>query len=179
MKKTVIITMFTISCVTQMVSAQGSATHIDKMAAFRNWEGNWKGTSTIQRGPEGSQKASVEEHIEFKLNGTLLVVEGIGKIIEPETKKEKIVHHAFGILNYDQVSGQYKFQTYLVDGKSTAAWFTADSETKYQWGFDVPEGKIRYTIILDGQKGTWNEIGEYSRDETTWHKFMEMNLTKI
>jgi hypothetical protein len=108
-----------------------------------------------------------------------MLVEGVGKTIDPATKEEMIVHHALGVLSYDQMSNQYKFRTYLKDGRNTDAWFTPTGENKFQWGFDIPSaGKTRYTITLDPKAKTWNETGEFSRDGNTWSKFFEMNLKK-
>jgi len=121
----------------------------------------------------------VDERIESKLDGMILVVEGVGKSVDPTTKQETVTHHAFGILSYDQGTGQYKFRTYLKDGRGADAWFNVVAENKYQWGFDIPNrGKTRYSITLDPIKKTWNEIGEFSQDGTTWLKFFEMNLVK-
>jgi hypothetical protein len=158
--------------------AQNANVSKQKMEFFKNWEGHWKGESTIQRGQE-KQKATVEEFVALKLDGTIMTVEGIGKTVDPENRKEKIVHHAFAVLNYDESAQEYKFQTYLNDGKSSAAWFKVLSETKYQWGFDVPGGKIRYTILIDPLEKKWDEIGEYSNDQVNWYKFLEMNLTRM
>lgn len=149
-----------------------------KMEIFKPWVGLWKGDGVIQRGPGNTAQSNVVETIEMRLDGTVVVVEGIGKKMDPQTNAEKTVHHAFGILSYDLQSNQYKFKTYLVDGKSADAWFNVVGENKYQWGFDTPQGKVRYTIVIDPVANTWNETGEFSRDEKTWYKNFEMNLKK-
>jgi hypothetical protein len=151
----------------------------EKMQVLSAWVGRWQGEGSMQMGPGEPKKSNVDEKIELKLNGTVMLVEGVGKTIDPATKEETIVHHALGILSYDQMGNQYKFRTYLKDGRSTDAWFTPTGENKFQWGFDIPNGgKTRYTITLDPKAKTWNEIGEFSRDGNTWSKFFEMNLKK-
>ena len=152
----------------------------EKMKAFAGWVGRWQGEGAMQMGPGEPKKSSVDEKIESKLEGTIIVVEGIGKTINPTTNQETVVHHAFGVLSYDQATGQYKFRTYLKDGRGTEAWFTVTGENKFQWGFDIPNGgKTRYSIVIDPVQKTWNEIGEYARDGSTWSKFFEMNLKKV
>ena len=133
----------------------------------------------MQQGPGEPKRSTVDEHIEFKLEGSIVLVEGTGKTTDPATKTEAIVHHALGILSYDQATSQYKFKSYLNNGRSTDAWFNITGENKYQWGFDVPTGKIKYSITIDPTQKTWNEIGEFSRDGNTWMKFFEMNLKKV
>ena len=133
----------------------------------------------MQMGQGEPKKSSVDERIEMKLDGTIMVVEGVGKAIDPSTKQEMVVHHAFGVLSYDASGKNYKFKTYLKDGRGADAYFNIIGENKYEWGFDIPSGgKTRYTITLDPIKKTWNEIGEYSRDSASWMKFFEMNLVK-
>jgi hypothetical protein len=119
----------------------------------------------------------VDEHIEYKLDGMVLLVEGIGKA-KDAANKEFVAHHALAVLSFDKASNQYKFKTYLKDGRSTDAWFTVVTDNNFQWGFDTPQGKIRYSIRMEPAAKTWNEIGEFSADGTTWRKFFEMNLKK-
>ncbi len=151
----------------------------EKMLAFKGWEGHWKGEGSMQMGPGEPKKTIVDERIESKLDGIILLIEGVGKATDPATKKESIVHHALAVLSFDQVTDKYRFRTYLNDGRSADAWLTVISENKYQWGFDTPRGKTRYNIVIDPSKNTWNEIGEYSSDGTTWMNFFEMNLVKV
>jgi hypothetical protein len=170
-----------ISWTTQAQHGAPSATEAkEKMKIFSTWIGRWQGEGSMQMGPGEPRKSNVDEHIELKLDGTILLVEGIGKAEDPATKQLSVVHHALAVLSYDQSTAQYKFKSYLKDGRSTDAWFKATGENKFQWGFDIPNGsKMRYSITLDGVKKTWNEIGEYSKDGTTWSKVFEMNLRKV
>lgn len=148
----------------------------EKMKIFAGWEGHWQGEGSIQMGPGEPKKSKVDEHILYKLDGMVLLVEGLGKSVEnPGT----IVHQALGILSYDK-DDQYTFNTFLRDGKSAAAWLKPIGENKFQWGFDIPNrGKIRYTITIDPNKKTWFETGDFSQDGNNWMKFFEMNLIKV
>jgi hypothetical protein len=160
--------------------AQTEMGNKEKMKIFSTWAGRWKGEGSMQMGPGEPKKSSVDEKIEAKFDGGIYLIEGVGKVTNPETKQETVVHHAFAVLSFDQITNQYKFRTYLKDGRSTDAWFNPVDENKFQWGFDIPNrGKTRYTITIDGVKKTWNEIGEFSADGNAWNKFFEMNLTKV
>jgi hypothetical protein len=150
----------------------------EKMKVFSSWIGHWQGEGWMQMGHGEPRKSTVDETITSKLDGTVLLVEGIGKSINTTTQQETIIHHALGVLSYDDPSAQYKFKSYLKDGRSTDAWITVTGENKFQWGFDIPgRGKMRYSIVLD-QK-TWKETGEFSADGASWSKFFEMNLKKV
>jgi hypothetical protein len=170
--------LFVVGVITNAV-AQTEATNQEKMKVFAGWVGRWQGQGWMQMGPGEPKKSTIDEKIEAKLDGMVYLVEGIGKSINPETKQEIISHHALALLSYDNASGSYKFRSHLKDGRSTEAWFTVTGENTFQWGFDIPNrGKTRYSIKLDPKAKTWNEIGEYSADGTSWSKFFEMNLTK-
>jgi hypothetical protein len=45
-----------------------------------------------------------------------------------------------------------------------------------QWSREVPGGRIRNTALYTGDE--WHEIGEFSRDGTTWTQIMELRLRR-
>ena len=162
------------------VFAQPELGNKEKMKVFAAWAGHWKGEGWVQMGPGEPRKSSVDESIEAKLDGTVYLIEGIGKAINSQNNEETVVHHALALLSWDNNTDEYKFRSHLKDGRSTDAWMKPTGENKFQWGFDIPSrGKTRYSITIDPAKKTWNEIGEFSTDGSTWSKFFEMNLTKV
>lgn len=173
-KLTVVIAIICAVVANVFAQAPNPAVNKEKMNAFAGWVGRWQGEGSIQMGPGEPKKSTVDEKIEMKLDGTILVVEGVGK------SEGVVVHNAFGVISYDPASSQYKFKTYTKEGRSADGWFNVTGENKYQWGFDVPGGKIRYSITIDPNQKTWNEIGEFLRDSgATYAKFFEMNLKKV
>jgi hypothetical protein len=173
-----ILTILLVTSINLLAQDPAGAVNREKLGVFSNWAGEWTGEGFMQMGPGAPKKSSVHEKIEYRLEGAVLLVEGTGKSIDDATKKEIITHHALAVLSWDDTSKEYKFKSYLHDGKSTDAWFKLLEENKYAWGFEIPNGKIRYSITIDGIKKTWNEIGEFSKDGTQWFKFFEMNLSK-
>ena len=178
MRNIIILCAFLSGIMTSLFAQPTEAVYIEKMKIFDAWVGHWQGVGSMQMGPGEPQKSTVDENIQSKLNGTILLVEGIGKAKNPQTQEENIVHHALAILEYDAINNQYKFRTHLKNGRSTDAWFKVVSENNYQWGFEAPNVKMRYTINLDPIQKTWHEIGEFSRDGNSWQKVFEMNLKK-
>jgi len=180
MKNVLLIGFMLAGVLTGKLLAQSPETgNKEKMKPFAAWVGHWQGEGYVQMGPGEPQKSTIDERIESKLDGTVLLIEGVGKSMDAATQQEKIVHHALAVLSFDRTSDTYKFRSYLNDGRSTDAWLNILAENKYQWGFDTPQGKIRYNVIIDPLKNTWQETGEFSSDGTTWRKFMEMNLSRI
>ncbi len=161
-------------------AAQPVMNNKEKMKVFAVWEGEWRGEGWMQMGPGEPKTSRVDEKIQSKLDGTVYLVEGIGKSTNPQTNEEMIVHQALGLISWNNTTNEYQFRTHLKDGRSTDAWLKVVGENKFQWGFEVPgRGQTRYSITLDPIKKTWNEIGEFSQDGNNWSKFFEMNLTKV
>lgn len=137
-------------------------------------EGKWEG-SGWRMNPDGTKSNSnVLENLYFKLDSTLLVLEGLGTDDDGKT-----VHNAFGVISFDPFKKKFQMKSFLSNGLSTDADFEVVEPNKsIKWWFkDNRGGTIKYNITFDGLN--WSEDGEYSRDEESWVKFFEMNLKKI
>lgn len=172
MKKLKIV--FVILLVTSQLYAQDLVTSRESLKKLNYMAGRWKGEATIQQRGGPPKKAIQEERIEWRLDSLVLTIEGTGK--DPVT--QKVAFHAFAIINYNQQTKKLEMKSFTIEGRQTDAYFNVISESEFVWGFDVPGGKIKYTIILSSQKRTWYEKGEYSPDGVQWYPTFEMNLTK-
>jgi hypothetical protein len=126
-------------------------------------------------GPGHQETFAQTEDVQFKLDGTVLQIEGIGR--RPDNE---IAFNALALINFDVVKGDYAMRSYLRDGRWTDAWFKVAGDNSFNWGYTLPRnsGQIRYTITLKDSGQTWHEIGEFSRDGTNWVKSFEMTLTR-
>lgn len=149
------------------------------MKPFAGWVGHWHGKSAIQTAPGQTGHSIVDEDIAYQLDSTLVIVQGRGVHKDSLTGGERLVHHAFGVLSYNPFEKAYHFMTYLNTGVSSDAWLKVTGPDSFQWGFDIPQRKFRYTITLTENATHWNEVGESSGDGVAWNKFFEMNLEKI
>lgn len=180
MKNFMFIAVLVVASATGNLLAQPHETiHREKMKAFSSWVGDWKGEGAMQMGPGEPKKSTVVEKLEYRLGGTVLLIEGKGTAPNPSTGNEEIVHHALAVLSYDAEANEYKFKSYLYDGRSTDAWFKIIADNKFQWGFSMPRGQMRYDIALEDDGRTWRETGEFSADGKAWHPVFKMNLTKM
>ncbi|HEU0014840.1 MAG TPA: hypothetical protein VFQ45_14230 [Longimicrobium sp.] len=151
----------------------GAAAGMQRVAFLH---GTWRGEGvTTMRGE--TSRASVLELAQPKLGGAVLVLEGLGWEGTQGAADYKVVHNAFGVLSYDAAKGQYALRAYR-DGTFVDADITV-GDGEIVWGFTPPgsTGRVRYTIRLDEQ-GRWHEVGDYSPDGSTWHRFFEMRLTR-
>lgn len=151
----------------------------DALKKFDYLAGKWKGEASIRMGPGDPQKIQQSEDVQYRLGGTILVIEGIGRGKLPDSDKEGVVFNAFAVVSYDPAKKEYAMKAYRMEGLSVDAWIKP-ADKGFTWGFTSPEPKmeIKYTMKLT-DKGEWNEVGEVSRDGgKTWFKFFEMTLTK-
>jgi hypothetical protein len=187
MKKHKVSTGIFIACICSIflsdIFAQAPDVHLKKikteMQSLSAWTGHWQGEGIMHMGPGQSNSSTVNEYIQFKLDSTILLIEGIGTSKDQKTGKEFKTHHALGLLSFNPYTNAFEFKSHLADGKRTDAWFKRIEKDAFQWGFDAPQGKIRYDIIIDPKQNSWKETGEFSQDGNNWHKFFEMSLTKV
>lgn len=174
--KKIKLSLFLIVIISGTVTAQDFSTVCrEQMNVLSYLAGQWRGEATItQQGGVVIQVAQ-EETIQYKLDSLLLQVEGVGR---NKTDLTNISFHALGYISYNAAKKSYEMKSYLKDGRQTEAFFKIVEKNRYDWGFDVPGGKVIYHITINPAEHTWNEKGEFSRDGTQWYPIFEMNLTK-
>ncbi|HEY8511036.1 MAG TPA: DUF1579 family protein [Cyclobacteriaceae bacterium] len=177
MKK--LITPLLAACLLGFVSANAQAPDFsaqckERLQKLEALAGKWKGSGTVTMGPGRTETFNQTEDVQFRLDGTILQIEGVGK------RGDDVVFNALAVINYDVMKGDYAMKSYLRDGRSTDAWFKVVEDNAFSWGYSLPNnsGQIRYMITLKEAGKVWTEIGEFSSDGTNWNKMFEMNLNK-
>ena len=117
--------------------------------------------------------------MQFKLDSTIMLIEGVGRGKLPGKDEEGIVFQALGVLSYDAQAKKYKIKAYRNEGQSVETDLTVTGKG-FVWGFKKPQSgiEVRYTMTLT-PKGEWHEIGEYSQDGKTWTQFIDMTLKRV
>ncbi|HMW03349.1 MAG TPA: hypothetical protein PKZ53_04400 [Acidobacteriota bacterium] len=150
-----------------------------QMAAMKKLEGmvgDWAGSGWIEMGPQRQTFTSLET-VQSRLNGMVLIIEGLHTSKLEAGGPEKVIHHALAWLSFDDQTNQYRMRPHKADGASLDTFLVPTENGSWQWGIPSPNGgSIRYTITLKEKK--WQEVGEFSMDGKQWRKFFEMNLEK-
>jgi hypothetical protein len=148
-----------------------------EMQKLSYFVGKWKGEALAKQRNGPDTKIIQEENIEFRLDNTILLIEGTGH--NPENLSE-VTFNALAVVSYDEETKEFKLRSHLRDGKKTDAYFKILGENHFEWGFDIQNNaKMRYDIKLDPKTKSWYEVGEYSPDGVTWYRFIELKLTKL
>jgi hypothetical protein len=165
-------------CCGPAAAQQPGAANREAMKKLDYLAGKWQGDATATLGKDTKQLTQTEA-VQFKLDGVVLLVEGIGRGKLPGKDQEGILFHALAVMSYDAQAKKYKIKAYRAEGQSVDADMTV-TDKGFTWGFKIPERgvEIRYTMTLT-PKGEWHEVGEYAPDGKTRTKSFEMTLTRV
>lgn len=146
---------------------------LDAMHAIGFFEGRWEGDGWSRMGPGEPQPFRSSEVVESRLDGRVLIVEGLHHGVE----LGEVVHHALATISWDSESATYSFRSHLASGRS------GDHQAelvdgKFIWGMEIPNrGRLRYTIQIENDE--WHEIGEFSGDGVEWNQMFQMDLKRV
>lgn len=158
---------------TETAEAPAADAGLEAMSRLGAMVGQWRGSGWMRRGPGEPSQTISRETVEYRLDGRILVVEGLH---HSKDDPSQVVHHAFGVISHDPESGGYRFQTHLANGRSGVYEMRLEDDD-ILWFLDSPRGKIRYTIRI--RDGEWREIGEFSADGENWQQFFGMDLEQV
>jgi hypothetical protein len=144
------------------------------MAKLDFMVGRWKGGAWMLRGTE-RVTTDMTEVVERKLGGVAFLVEGRGEVPGPGPEGPRVVHNALAVISFDPQSQGYVLRSYIASGQ-WGDFVLTPIEGGVVWSREVPGGRIRNTAKIGN--GVWHEIGEFSRDGTTWMQIMELTLRK-
>ena len=139
--------------------------------------GDWKGEGWIQMGPGKRSSALQTEKVTSRAGGKVLLIEGLGRRKMENGTAGEVVHDAIALVAWDKTKKTYRFDAHAAQQESVDTTIDLTAPKTLVWGFDTPQGKVRYTIKLT-PKGEWYEVGDWSADGKAWTKFFEMTLVK-
>ena len=147
----------------------------EKLAVLDLMVGTWEGTGYMMT-PSGKETSNVKESIQYKLDNTILYIEGRGTKTMEDGSSE-IVHDAVGIISYNSFTKAYEMNSFISKGLSTKANVEIKDGNNIIWWYKAGPATIRYSMNFEND--TWTEKGERSMDGENWQQFFEMQLKKI
>jgi hypothetical protein len=111
------------------------------------------------------------EQAQFKLDGLLLVIEGVGQA----KSGEQSLLQALGVISYDDQSGTYYLRAFN-DGRFLETTVKLlEQGYGMSWGFAL--GEIRTnTVLRINERGEWTEAGEILIGEQPAKKFWDLTV---
>src|SRR5258705_3486870 len=117
--------------------------------------GKWSGEARVLRGPGEPVELVQTEEAQYKLDGLILTIEGIGR-----TKLDgKIALQALGIVSYDDEAEAYRMRAYN-DGRYLESEIKlSENGQGIRWGFTLGEIKTS-SVLRINEEGQWTELSE-------------------
>ena len=135
--------------------------------------GKWSGEARMLRGPGEPIEMKQSEEAEYKLDGLILTIEGVGR-----TKSDdKPVLQAFGVISYDDENGAYRMRAFN-DGRYLETDLKVAEDGKgATWGFTF--GSIKTSSVLRiNDKGEWTEQAEITFGAEAPKKLLELAVRR-
>jgi hypothetical protein len=134
--------------------------------------GSWSGEARILRSSGEPLELAQTEDAQYKLDGLVLVIEGIGR----NKSDGKTALEALGIISYDDQGQTYRMRAYN-DGRYMETEVKLTDEGKGMiWGFALGDIKTSSKLRIDG-KGDWTELTEITIASQPSRKFMELRVS--
>lgn len=134
--------------------------------------GRWAGEARVLRGSGEFLELVQAEEAEYKLDGLVLMIEGIGR----NKFDGKAALQALGFVSYDDQDGAY-FMRAFNDGRylETKLRLAADGNG-FMWGFELGEIKTN-SILRINDKAEWTELTEVTIGSQPPRKLMELRVS--
>ena len=133
--------------------------------------GKWAGEARLSRGSGESLELIQTEEAQFKLDGLLLVIEGIGR----HNLDGHIALQALGIVSYDDEAATYRMRAFN-DGRYLESEVKLlDNGTGITWGFTLGEVKTHSTLQMN-EKGEWTELTQITIASQPPTKLLELTV---
>lgn len=135
--------------------------------------GKWMGEVRIYR-PDEPIVLEQTEDAQFKLDGLLLQIEGIGR-----TKNGgQTVLQALGIISYDDEFSVYRMRAFN-DGRFLETEVSLLEDNKcLRWGFSLGEIKMS-SLLRINEYGYWTELHDITVGAQPPRKFMELAVQRV
>jgi hypothetical protein len=133
--------------------------------------GKWSGEARLLRGPNESVELLQTEEAQYKLDGLILTIEGVGRT-KPGGQP---LLQAFGIVSYDDESGTYRFRAFN-DGRFLETEIKRLENSKgMTWGFALGDIKTN-SVLKINEQGEWTESAEISIGSQPPKKLLELTV---
>lgn len=135
--------------------------------------GTWTGEARITRGAGETTELVQTEEGDYKLDGLILVIEGIGR-----TKSDGApLLQAFGIISHDDDTQTYHMRAFN-DGRFLETEIKLLEQGKgMTWGFVFGEIKTKSELRIN-EKGEWTELHEIILGSQPSRKLMEVAVRR-
>ena len=133
--------------------------------------GKWIGDASLLRGPTEFVELLQTEEAQYKLEGLILVIEGVGRT----ASGGQALLQAFGIISYDDESETYHLRAFN-DGRFLETEVKLLEQGKgLTWGFVLGEITTK-SVLRINERGEWTEFAEIFVGSQSPKKLLELTV---
>jgi len=135
--------------------------------------GKWKGEARLLRGPGEWVELDQSEEAQYKLDGLILVIEGVGR-----TKSDgHSVLQALGVISFDDQTATYRMRAFN-DGRFLESEVTLlDRDKAISWGFAVGQVTTK-SVLRINESGEWTELAEIKFGAELPKRLLELTVRR-
>src|SRR5262249_7152800 len=136
--------------------------------------GKWNGEARLLRGSEQWMDMHQSEEAQYKLDGLILVIEGVGRT----TSDGHSVLQALGVISFDDETATYHMRAFN-DGRFLESEVKLLSPDKaISWGFAL--GQITTKSVLRiNENGEWTELAEIQIGSELPKTLLELTVRRV
>ena len=136
--------------------------------------GKWTGEARLLRGPGQWLDLRQTEDAHFKLDGLLLVIEGVGY----QESDGQTVLQALAVISFDDERRTYRMRAFN-DGRFLESEVRVlDHTSEISWGFVL--GPIATKSVLRiNEKGEWTELAEITIGSESPKKLLDLKVRQM
>lgn len=135
--------------------------------------GRWAGEARIRRGSGAPMELDQTEEAVYKLDGSLLLIEGVGR----RKTDSRPALEALAVISYDDETKTYRMRAFN-DGRflETEMKLLGDG-CGLAWGFSVGEVST-HSVLRINDDGEWIEVHEITIGTEPRRPFMEVSVSR-
>lgn len=136
--------------------------------------GKWSGEACLLQGPGQSIDLHQTEEAQYKLDGLLLVIEGVGR----SKSDNQLVLQALGVISFDDEISAYHMRAFN-DGRFLESEVKLLNEPNaITWGFTLGPFKSN-SVLRINDRGEWTEFAELTVGSAPPKKLIELTVRRV
>ena len=171
LKSCLLFAALSVLCMAQQIRMPNIEVQRTAMKKLSFLVGKWSGETRMLRGPGEPLEMKQTEEAEYRLDGLILTIEGVGRA----KSDDRQVLRAFAVISYDDETEQYHLRAFN-DGRflETEVKLAEDGRGA-TWGFTF--GSIKtHSLLRINEKGDWTELAELTLGTEPPRKLLELTV---
>jgi hypothetical protein len=136
--------------------------------------GKWNGQARLLRGPGEWIDLHQREEAQYKLDGLILVIEGVGR----RKSDGHSLLQALGVISFDDETATYRIRAFN-DGRFLESEVKLlDPDKAITWGFALGQVTTK-SVLRINESGEWTEVAEIKIGSEPLKTLLELTVRRV